>query len=390
MSLFLRQLAAGVVTMLAMGILYLWGVFLLGLEHDLDLPRSALSVASSIALVACTCGFLIYDRLLQKLSLQVYLAMTYALAASGHLLFGFFPGYATLLVGYGAMFGLAVGLGYGLALALAARSPDASRGVAISLVVSAFAMSGVALGALAPVLFANSDTATAFLRIGVALVAFWAVSAALLVGAAPFAAVARSADFRLGLVARSPLFLKLGVVFFVFNYCGLMLVAHGAALLKQAGFSPETAALSPVILNLSYIAGSLIGGRAGEMLSPRKLLFAVLSAVAAALLLLLSSNSIYALGIGIAIVGAAFGGAAAFTPVLIGRFWGAARINSIYGVMLLAYGGGGVLAPLVSAALFNTSTGYAVPLWVAFGLCLVGSVAVAGVGGMRPSPARGA
>lgn len=384
-------LTAGVLTMLSMGILYLWGVFLLGLEQELSLSRSTLSLVSSAALVTCTCGFLVYDRLLRTLPLQLYLAITFALAAGGHLLFGLLPGYATLLVGYGGMFGLAVGLGYGLALALASRVGDASRGIAISIVVSAFAMSGAALAAAAPWLFSGASTSNAFTRLGAALVLVWALAAVLLRGAPAFPAAQRGEAFPVDLVVRSPLFLQLGLVFFALNYCGLMLVAHGTGLFTAYGAAPGTAALSPVVLNLSYIIGSLLGGRAGEALSPRVLLVSVQTAVAGGVLLLMvvGPSSILALDVGVAILGASFGGAAAFMPVLIGRFWGASQINGLYGVMLLAYGGAGIVAPWASALLFGAFGGYAPALALALAITLAGLLSAARIGAFSRTPVPG-
>lgn len=375
-----RHLCAAVITMLAVGIFYLWGVFLLGLERDLALPRSTLSLVSSAALVSCTCGFLLYDRMLRMLPLQLYAALVYALAAIGHLTFGLAPGFASLLIGYGFMFGLAVGFGYGLALALAARSPS-GQGVAISVVVSAFAVSGVILGAIGPKLFAGVSVAQAFVWIGLAVAACGVLTSLLLIGAQPFRQAADAANARLGPIVRSPLFLKLAFAFFVFNYCGLMLVSHGAGLLMGAGFSAETAAMSPVVLNLSYIAGSLIGGRAGETIPMRALLLSALGAVAAAIVLLQTSTTFALLAVGIGALGLTFGGAAACVPVLIGRLWGASRINGLYGVMLLAYGSAGVLAPSISAVLFSSTGDYSAALWLALAISFGGLVATASLGG---------
>lgn len=374
MSSFRMTFAAAVLIMLAMGILYLWGIFLIPLEAELELPRDTLSIVSSAALLFFTLGVMLYDTLLRSLRLQAYLALAFALAAGGHLLFGLMPSFTTLLVGYGVVFAVGAGLGYGLALALASRAPAARRGVVISLVVSAFALSGVILGAVLPVIFADVSSHRSFVLIALGLVLAWACAAVLLRHEASFAGARMAGGKGQGATFLSPMFLKLGFAFFVFNFAGLMMVAHCVGLITAAGISQSYATHGLIVLNLSYITGALAGGRLGEQINPKSLLLAALALTGGGFLLLAATSGIWAIGAGIALIGFVFGSAASFTPVLVGRFWGSERISQVYGAMMFAYGAAGILAPWLTAVLFASSGSYAHALWVGLAMCGLGGL----------------
>ncbi|MGA0534174.1 MFS transporter [Hansschlegelia sp. KR7-227] len=385
--------AAAITTMLAMGIIYLWGIFAVPLEAELGVAGPKLSLVPSTALVCFTIGALIYDRLLRSVPLGAYVLLTFGLAGGGHLLFGLAPSFATLFVGYGVLFPIGAGLGYGLSLALASRAPDARRSVFISLTVSAFALSGVILAGLLPLAFAGRSASVSFAMIGAGLLAVGGAVLALTANTPSFATKAgpgRATDRGPWL---SPLFFKLALAFFVFNYAGLMMVAHAVKLLASTGASTGLAATAPIALNLSYVAGSLLGGRLAEATPARRILPAIHAICAAGLLALLTASGAGASLAGVAAIGLVFGAAASVLPVLVGRYWGPDRISQVYGAMMFAYGLAGLLAPWVAAVLFDGSGDYTLALLSALAACAVGgavSLTIAPVGARRQVSRRAA
>ncbi|GLK69310.1 hypothetical protein GCM10008179_29480 [Hansschlegelia plantiphila] len=361
--------------MLAMGIIYLWGLFAGPIEAELGVAGPTLSLVPSAALVCFTAGALIYDRLLRSLPLSAYVALAFALAGGGHLLFGLAPSFATLFIGYGMLFSVGAGLGYGLALALASRAPDSLRSILISLTVSAFALSGVILAGLLPMVFAGMRASASFAVIGAALLVVGGVVLALTANTPSFAA-AGSPDRTTGRGPfLSPLFFKLALAFFVFNYAGLMMVAHAVKLLASTGAPAGLAAAAPMALNLSYVAGSLLGGRLAEATDARRILAAIHAICAAGLLALLTASGAGASLAGVAAIGLVFGSGASVLPVLVGRYWGPERISQVYGAMMFAYGLAGLLAPWVAAVLFEGSGSYTLALLSALAACAVGAAA---------------
>ena len=140
-----KNIALAAVVNAAMGILYLWSLFLLPLENSGGYSRADLSLVPAIALVGFTVGMGIHDRLVRALGRSGVAVACFLLAGGGHLTFAFFPSYSMLLAGYGIAFGLGSGIGYGLALSLSASVTGTRRGLAIGVAVAAFALSGILL-----------------------------------------------------------------------------------------------------------------------------------------------------------------------------------------------------------------------------------------------------
>lgn len=378
-----RSFIAAILIMLSLGIIYLWGVFLIQLESQLGFGRSRLGLVSGLSLVFMTLAMMVGAALMRRIGQTACVIVLFALAGGGHLLFGLWPGPDTLLIGYGILFGSGTGLGYGLALSLAARSPERIRGAAISLVVTAFAASGVLFGLILPPLTSGLTVAQSFTAIGLALLVVGVVVSLLLAGEASgegsgsgsAALTGTSTATRRADYFTSRFFLLLAIFFFV-NFAGLMLMAHGAALLTSRGLGEGIAASALIALNLSYIPGSLAGGWLSQQFGARSTLLLLCGLVVAGMALLLGAGDRLAgLLAGIACGGFAFGAAASAVPTIVGRSWGDERISEIYGKLMFGYGLAGILAPWLGGALYSLRGDYTAALWLCGLAALVGMAA---------------
>ncbi|SIQ61434.1 Predicted arabinose efflux permease, MFS family [Paracoccus thiocyanatus] len=369
----LRLLFLACLTNAAMGILYVWSLFLLPIEAALEVPRATLSLAPAFALVAFTVGMALHGRILRRLDFRAYALLAFGLASGGHLLFAWGQGLGTLLLGYGVLFGLGAGLGYGLALALVTRLPAGIRSMAMGLVMAAFAVSGVALSSLLAQPIQAASPAAGFLAIGLAI-ALVGLAVALLLPAQGLAAPAPDgpAGWSLADIADAK-FLRLALTFFFICYGGLMLVAHVSGIVLAASGSAAVAGLAPGTFTLGYILGSLVGGKAVELSSGRAMLVWSNVLAGAGLLALVLPWPPLALA-GALAVGAVFGGSASLMPVLIGQQYGTARIGDVYGRLMIAYGTAGLVAPALSGKLFSATGSYALPVAIAVAASACGAV----------------
>jgi MFS transporter, OFA family, oxalate/formate antiporter len=162
----------------AMGLLYVWSLFLSPLETKLGVDRFILSVAPAFALVAFTCGMAVHDSLMRKFSLRHFALMAFLVAGGGHIIFCLYTSVWALLMGYGIFFGFGAGLGYGLALALATRTPTRVRTMSIGIAVAAFAAGGVVFSSLFAYAIMATDPKVSFAVIGVSLVGLGFIVAA--------------------------------------------------------------------------------------------------------------------------------------------------------------------------------------------------------------------
>lgn len=368
-------LLAAVLLNAVAGLLYVWSLFILPLETALAVDRGRLGLVPSLALIGFTLGVSVLPRVAARLGRTGAAALAVALMAGGHLAFGLWPSWPSLLAGYGIAFGAGSGLAYGLALALASEVPAALRARAIGLALAAFALSGILLPLMLGGWIAATDPSPAFLRIGLGALLPGLLCLPLLRRAAP-AATAEGAAGPVPAPDR-PFFL-LSAVFFGLCCIGLAVVSQAAAMATAAGLAdPGRAATA---LTLGYLAGSLFGATLAERGRERRILIG-LAALAGAGVLGLISPAVFLAGA--ALVGLAFGGSGAILPMLIGRRYGAANIPAVYGRMILAYGLAGLAAPWIAGLIYAARASYAPVLATCLGLA-VAAMAVAAL--LRAAP----
>jgi OFA family oxalate/formate antiporter-like MFS transporter len=372
-------LAATLVNALG-GTLFAWGLLLAPLRQATGLSLAALSLVPALALVGFTLGMLLHHRLLACLAPAALAAGLLLLAAAGHALFLAWPGYPALLLGYGALFGLANGVGYGLAVALAraAAPPGASGSGPVGLPIAAYAAPGIVFSALALRGSAPADAAAALGQLAL-LLAIGAIVAALLLLGRPRLAVATAA------AGPRPRLLRFGLGFFALCCPGLAFVAHATSLLAGKGLI-EAAPAAPLLFNAGYLAGALLAGTAARRATPRgAYLLALLVAAAAGPLVLLLPGAPASLA-ALALLGASLGSSAALLLLLLLERLGAAAAAPAFGRLMLAYGAAGLLAPSLTGLLRDWTGGFGAAVALLAAVALFGAALLARLPAVEPLP----
>jgi OFA family oxalate/formate antiporter-like MFS transporter len=361
-----RNVALAVVINMTMGLIYVWGLFLLPLGELLKVDRAQLSLVPSLTLGAFTVFMVIHHKVIALVGARGLALIAFGLVGVGHLLFAMAPGYWTLLIGYGLGVGAGSGLGYGLALALASAVADTRRALAIGLVTAGFAFAGVLLPTLLGEWIRNTPLSEVFQKIGIVVLIVGAAVAVLIVERR---SVASTAMARIENAKYVDLyFIKLSLIFFLICYVGLMVVSQVTGMLAQNGLSERTLDMGPSLSTGGYLVGSLFGGKAVELLSGKRVLIIVSALAGLGLLVIGASHSLIAL-IGAFAVGITFGSSASLMPVLIGEHYGVEMIGPIYGKMIIAYGLAGLIAPWANGALFSSSGDYKISIFLGVALC---------------------
>jgi OFA family oxalate/formate antiporter-like MFS transporter len=353
----------------AVGVLYLWGLFLIPLEEEIHRSRADLSLVPAIALAAFTIGMVAQNMLLRRFGLALVTIGAFALAGGGHLLFALFPTYDALLLGYGVGFGIGSGIGYGLALYLASSVRDDMRGLAVGVAMAAFATSGIVL----PLIFGESISTASpkqcFAAIGIVMLVV--ALAVLLLSRNRFSrhvADAGLIDERFSWI--SPEALALGAAFFLICFVGLTVVAHSTGIASANELPSRAVDLMPTSFMLGYLVGSLFGGKLVEWLTGWAAL--VVTSTFAGIGLWLIDLTIAAAALaGAAAVGMAFGSSASLMPTLIGERYGPALIGAIYSKLMIAYGLAGLFAPWTAGLLFNATGSYRTTIILGIGMCVL-------------------
>jgi OFA family oxalate/formate antiporter-like MFS transporter len=364
-----RILQAMVINM-SMGILYIWGIFLLPLEGLLPIGRASLSLVPSVALVSFTVGMVIHSHLLGRFGERGLSAIAFALAAVGHLIFALEPGFSTLLLGYGLMFGLGAGLGYGLALTIATTAPKDRRATAIGFTMASFVATGIVIPLVFGPLIAETSVTRSFGAIGMILAVIGGLATISIRSVVTSQHDAQPGDTKKSpsLLGSGP-FLLLAAIFFLICFVGLFIVSQVTGIIVSNGLSRRIGDFGPVLFTLGYLVGSLSGGRVVERLSGRSALMVSGAISGIGVLGLFGHAALLPLG-GAALIGAVFGGSASLMPMLIGEVYGAKMIAKVYGQLMIAYGAAGLLAPWMSGLLFSLSQSYSSSLFLALAMSL--------------------
>jgi MFS family permease len=362
--------AAAVPIMASLGTLYAWSVFVEPLEARLGASRAAVSAVFSTAIVAFTVGMLVGPLLHRRLTAPHLVLATGGLAAAGLLMAAAVPSIWAIAFGYGALFGLANGFGYGAALQLVHNGVARRRGLATGLAVASYTLGSALAAPLLGRLIAAGGAGAAFLALAVLLAALNALAAWLTwLSQTPLTAHGVAADpARLRPPRRQ--FAILWLSFLLMSAVGVMTLGHAAPLAAALGGSGGDMALAVVLTTVGNGAGRLAGGWLGEKLRPRRLLVGAPAVAAAALAAILASGSVAGALAGLFAVGVAYGTIAAALPMLVTRSYGAAQVARVYGRLFTAWGVAGLLSPLVGGLLFDATRSYAGALLGAVALAL--------------------
>jgi MFS transporter, OFA family, oxalate/formate antiporter len=353
-------IVATALIMLSLGSLYAWSILVPMLEAQLGLTRADTSLVFSLATATFALAMLAGPHLYGRARAPALALGAMLVAAAGLALAGAALSFGSLLIGYGALFGLANGLGYGLSLQVVHAAVKHRQGLATGIAVAAYA-AGAAI--FSPLL----SFAAARFGIGATLAAtaVWMIAAGL---------VAAVCLHRLGVTlpkadgaalpwpAEDGTFRWLWLGFFLGSAAGVMALGHAATIATANGGSEAQAAAAVALVAVGNAAGRLGGGWLADLLAPRRGLLAAQLLLAAALALPIALPTIPAALAGLLLAGIGYGATATLYPAAVARHYGAERVGPVYGRLFTAWGVASLAAPYLAGLLFDRSGTYALTL----------------------------
>ena len=371
----LLPLIIAILVNFSIGSFFAWSVLVAPLEQALGATRSDISLAYSVAFISMTVGMFVTHSLLRIASLPYLLFVVFTIAGAGMAISGYFEALWSLLVGYGILFGFALGVGYFLAMTAASLDLPVRASIALSMSMSAFAGGGLVWPAIFAAIIDWQGPHAVLLLFAAYLIVIGVVSGLLMHVARPAAHAGADEGGGLfsDLLTHTPrIFILLWVGFICIGFAALMSIGHAAGIVVDYGFPVDKSYWAPMLTNLVYIGCALSAGIICDWLTGRRVLIGIAMLTAIPLLTLYFAPSATMSILALAVVGGAFGASASAYPVTVAGYYGVSGLPRVYGRMASAFGIAGLLGPSAAGMLYDWQGGYEVAVLIAGVLAVIG------------------
>jgi OFA family oxalate/formate antiporter-like MFS transporter len=373
---------------ICLGGIYAWSVFRKPLEMAIEdgglgLTPSHATLPFSLVLIFFAIATIIGGRWQDKAGPRLVASVGGILLGVGLLLAAFGKSFPMLVIGYGVISGLGIGLAYVCPVSTGIKWFPDKRGLIAGLSVAGFGVGALILAPVARGLIDSIGIFNTLATLGAVFLVGVVASSMLLrnppegwvpAGWTPPAASRMTKEsFSPRQMLATPQFYAIWVMYFFGCLTGLMIIGQASPIGQDlAGLSAATAAGAVMLLSIFNGTGRILWGRISDGLGRMKTLFVMFLLCGATILL---CNVIEAFPpyywIAVSVIGLCFGGYLAVFPAVTADFFGTKNIGANYGFVFTAYGVGGLLGPQFAARVLEAMGGYRLAFIVTGVLCLI-------------------
>jgi OFA family oxalate/formate antiporter-like MFS transporter len=373
-------LGASCLINLCIGSLYAWSVFAAPMEtyfqEKLGLTVASggltivFTVANSLGPITMISGGKINDLFGPKWVIFV----GGLFFGGGMLLSGFACSVGTLVLTYGILCGLGMGLVYGCTIGNSVKLFPDKRGLIGGITTASYGISSVIIPPVANAVISSFGVTVAFKMLG-AVFLLIICAAALLVERCPagFAppgwkppsslknetGTVNDKDWK-GMLS-APIFYVMLIMLTCGAFCGLMCISQAAAVAREMiGLSIVAATAGVSVLALFNVAGRVIAGYISDRIGRINTLAAafVLSIIGLILIYYSGEGDSATFYIGISIVGLCFGAFMGVYPGFTADQFGAKNNSVNYGIMFIGFALAGFFGPTIMSNIYNADGSY--------------------------------
>ncbi len=350
---------------LCSGVAYLWSLFQTGIAKSLFSGNNAEAAITFSLLLACLgFGGIIAGRMTTKFSIPVIMITGGFIVAAGF----FFASLVTaqapwlLWLTYGVMGGIGIGMTYGTSIAVAQRWYPDHRGLVTGMLVSALGLGGVLFTPVIEGLikyFGGPQVGEikTFMALSIIFAVVCTICGIFLKnppeGYAPKGWVMSTAnkgvapkDYSANEVLTTPQFYLLSTAFALASMGGLMMIGFAKPIAVAKNMA-ATATIGVLIIAICNSAGRLFWGFVSDRIG-RKNAIMILLVGTGTLSLFVNMASGYYIYVLIAFIGFFYGGFLGTFPVLTADLFGQKNMATNYGMVLVGFGVGAVVASYIA------------------------------------------
>ena len=380
------------VILLCTGSIYVWSVFASSMTEyfnnvlGLNLTSGDLvivyTVANSLSPISMISGGWINDRLGPK-KVVLLGAVMYG---GGMIASGFATGVTYLIVSYGLITGLGIGLIYGTAISTAVKYFPDKRGLIGGITTAVYGMSSVVLPPIVTFIVGKADATVAFKILGVVFLAAIIVCALILEpcpagyvpeGYVPAANTAGGKDMEWKSMIKTPVFYVMMLLLMSGAFSGMMITSQTSAVAQNMiGMTAAAASTAVSVLALFNAGGRVVAGYVSDKIGRINTLTitCVISMIGLISLYLSGNGTTLSFYFGISIVGLCFGAIMGVFPGFTADQFGA-RNNSVnYGIMFVGFAFAGYFGPQIMSSIYGQTGQYQNAFLVACGLNVAGVI----------------
>jgi MFS transporter, OFA family, oxalate/formate antiporter len=396
--------AAALLLQFSIGAVYAWSVFSKALQEEdaFGLTKVQASLPFTVTIAMIFIGTYLGGRWQDKAGPRPVALTGGVIYAVGILLASVVSSADQLwllILGYGVISGLGLGLAYIVPIAMLLKWFPDKRGLITGLAVGGFGFGAVLTAPIAEVLIGQTpETPTrAFLPLGIAYLVMSLIGAAMFrnppkdytvpgwnPGAAANASTAH--EYTQSEALRTPQWYLLTAILTLNVAAGIALISQAAAAASDiAGYSAGAAATVVGVWAIFNGAGRIVWAAASDKIGRMPAFAAMLGLQGLCFLLLPHAGNaalFFLLG---AVIYLCYGGGFGTMPATAGDFFGVKFAGAIYGLMLVGWSLGGVLGPQLAASL--ASGGAYTRAYTTIGIIALASVALTFI---TKVPGRGA
>ena len=371
-------LAASCLLNLCIGSIYAWSVFSAPLAEKLTAllgrPLTAadlaivFTVANSVGPITMISGGFINDKFGPKKVILVGGLMF----GIGMMLCGLAKSLGGLIVSYGLVLGLGLGMAYGCTISNCVKFFPDKRGLAGGIATAAYGLSSVIIPPVAQALIGKVGVSSTFYILGAAFLAVILLCSVFIVGCPagyqpegwtpPVRAAKQGTvekDWRAML--SSPVFYIMILMLLCGAFSGLMITSQASPMAqKMTGMTPALAATAVSVLALFNVGGRIIAGTLSDRFGRVAVLRGAFVVEIAGLLVLIltGAGDTFKFFAGVSLVGLCFGALMGIYPGFTADRFGA-RHNSVnYGIMFIGFALAGYFGPTVCRSILASSGSY--------------------------------
>ena len=365
-------LIACIIFNLTIGVLYAWSVLKSKMMAPLELGGWEWTAAQSgypytFAIIFTAVGILIGGKIQDKTGPRWVVTAGGVFCGGGLILSGLAgDNVMAITFCFGVLTGLGIGFGYGCVTPPALKwFHPSKKGLISGLIVGGFGLAAVYIAPLANVLLSHFGLEKAMLMLGVGALIIGvgaaqfvknpppghipAVSAKAKEAAAVQAKTA-SPDFTLTEMLKTGRFYLMFIIFLMTASVGLMFIGNMTKIAQTQVGVTDTGALAAIVAFLAIMnaTGRVAGGSLSDKIGRTKTLYVVLFLQMANMAAFTYYQNLAMLIVGIVGVGFCFGTLLSVFPAMTADQYGLKNFGGNYGVMFMAWGFSGLLAPVIA------------------------------------------